>query len=263
MTYEAMRLSGPADPRRACDGDNSYGALVMVHAENFECLTWLTETLEAAGKTEPKYHATSRPMAVEREATHRAITLCGDCRDADPDRACVRARGGRRDPPRKDARPEHPGGNLPAISAAHRSRPRCCRISKARSACAARRRATRRARRCSGRASRTDCSTSCRPTMRLIASTARARSCMACGRRFGRWPTACRASRRARRSCSRKASGKGRIGLERFVALNSTNAARIYGLYPRKGTIAVGVRRRHRDLGPGAEGDDPQREPAS
>ncbi|NQU70412.1 MAG: amidohydrolase family protein, partial [Rhodospirillales bacterium] len=32
----------------------------------------------------------------------------------------------------------------------------------------------------------------------------------------------------------------GRFGLERFVALNSTNAARIYGLYPRKGTIAIG-----------------------
>ena len=47
----------------------------MIHAENFECLTWLTERLEAAGKTEPKYHATSRPMAVEREATHRAIAL--------------------------------------------------------------------------------------------------------------------------------------------------------------------------------------------
>ena len=33
---------------------------------------------------------------------------------------------------------------------------------------------------------------------------------------------------------------KGRFSLERFVELNSTNAARIYGLYPRKGTIAVG-----------------------
>src|SRR4029078_8430832 len=33
---------------------------------------------------------------------------------------------------------------------------------------------------------------------------------------------------------------KGRSSLQKFVELTSTNHARIYGLYPRKGSIAVG-----------------------
>jgi dihydropyrimidinase len=37
-----------------------------------------------------------------------------------------------------------------------------------------------------------------------------------------------------------EAVAKERITLERFVALTATNAARLCGLYPRKGTIAVG-----------------------
>ncbi|WP_111559370.1 dihydropyrimidinase [Paracoccus sediminilitoris] len=35
--------------------------------------------------------------------------------------------------------------------------------------------------------------------------------------------------------------GKGRISLQRFVALTATNPARLYGLYPQKGSIAIGA----------------------
>ena len=50
------------------------GALVMVHAEGYDSIKFMTERLEAAGKTAPYYHAVSRPESVEREAIHRAIS---------------------------------------------------------------------------------------------------------------------------------------------------------------------------------------------
>src|SRR3954454_11044042 len=49
-------------------------ALVMVHAEGYDAIRFMTERLERAGQTAPYYHAASRPQIVEREATHRAIS---------------------------------------------------------------------------------------------------------------------------------------------------------------------------------------------
>jgi dihydropyrimidinase len=34
---------------------------------------------------------------------------------------------------------------------------------------------------------------------------------------------------------------KGRISLQRFVELTATNPAKLYGLYPRKGSLAIGA----------------------
>jgi len=74
MTYDDLKL----DDRQildVLDFARREGAMAMIHAENTDCIAWLTEKLEAAGRTAPRYHATSRPAPVEREATHRAITL--------------------------------------------------------------------------------------------------------------------------------------------------------------------------------------------
>ena len=50
------------------------GALVMVHAEGYDQIKYMTDQLEREGKTHSFYHAASRPELVEREATHRAIS---------------------------------------------------------------------------------------------------------------------------------------------------------------------------------------------
>jgi dihydropyrimidinase len=51
------------------------GALVMVHAENGDAIDVLVKEALAAGHTEPLYHALTRPPETEGEATNRAIQL--------------------------------------------------------------------------------------------------------------------------------------------------------------------------------------------
>ncbi|EIZ86073.1 phenylhydantoinase [Methylobacterium sp. GXF4] len=50
------------------------GARVMVHAEGYDAIRYLSDRLERAGETAPYGHALSRPEVVEREAAHRAIS---------------------------------------------------------------------------------------------------------------------------------------------------------------------------------------------
>ncbi|ADU29579.1 dihydropyrimidinase [Evansella cellulosilytica] len=53
------------------------GALVMVHAENGDVIDYLTKKALEEGNTEPIYHALTRPPEVEGEATGRAAHLTG------------------------------------------------------------------------------------------------------------------------------------------------------------------------------------------
>lgn len=74
MTYEGYMLEDrqileTLDAARRC------GALVMVHAENGHCVHWLTQCLTAEGHHGLDVFPRSAPMAMEREATHRIIAL--------------------------------------------------------------------------------------------------------------------------------------------------------------------------------------------
>lgn len=74
MTYDDLKL----DDRQILElltVARREQALVMIHAENADCIAWLTDRLVGAGLTAPRYHAHARPMLLEREATHRAIAL--------------------------------------------------------------------------------------------------------------------------------------------------------------------------------------------
>jgi dihydropyrimidinase len=51
------------------------GALVCVHAEHHELIEWLTARLLSKGMTAPRFLAMAKPMIAEREATHRVIAF--------------------------------------------------------------------------------------------------------------------------------------------------------------------------------------------
>ena len=74
MTYDDLKLAD----REILDVlavAQEHKALVMVHAEGYDTIRFLSERLERQGMTAPYFHGASRPIAVEREATHRAISL--------------------------------------------------------------------------------------------------------------------------------------------------------------------------------------------
>ncbi len=60
---------------RALQRAGEIGALIAMHAENGSVIDVLVEQALARGQTEPKYHALTRPPEMEGEATHRVIVL--------------------------------------------------------------------------------------------------------------------------------------------------------------------------------------------
>jgi dihydropyrimidinase len=74
LTYEGLKLDD-YEVLNVLDVARAEGAMVMVHAENDACIRWLTEKFIAARKTQLRYHVQSHPDIGDREATFRAISF--------------------------------------------------------------------------------------------------------------------------------------------------------------------------------------------
>jgi dihydropyrimidinase len=75
MAYKGALMVDDETLFRTMEVAAETGALVMVHAENGDAIDVLVKQALAAGQTEPKYHALTRPPETEGEATNRAIQL--------------------------------------------------------------------------------------------------------------------------------------------------------------------------------------------
>ncbi len=75
MAYKGALMVDDETLFRTMEVAAETGALVMVHAENGDAIDVLVKRALAEGKTEPKYHALTRPPETEGEATNRAIQL--------------------------------------------------------------------------------------------------------------------------------------------------------------------------------------------
>ncbi|MDX1400376.1 MAG: dihydropyrimidinase, partial [Kiloniellales bacterium] len=74
LTYESLKI----DDRQLLDIlslARRHGAMTLVHAENDDVISWVSDRLLAKGYTAPKYHAISHPRIAESEASRRAIDL--------------------------------------------------------------------------------------------------------------------------------------------------------------------------------------------
>jgi dihydropyrimidinase len=240
MTYEALKLTD-RQILSVMDVARRERALVLVHAENHDAIAWASERLLAEGKSAPKYHAESRPAAVEREAVHRIVTLAELARvnllivhvaSADALEQIRWARG-RGLPIYAETCPQYlffsaddldkPGfeGAKYVFSPPPRDR------------------ASQQALWTGLQEGTVDVYSSDHAPYRF--GDADGKAVHGTHAPFPKIPNGMPGLETSLPLLFSEGVGAGRITLEQFVALSATNAARIYGMYPRKGTIAPGA----------------------
>lgn len=239
MTYDDLKLSDRQFLEVLALAGREQ-AMVMVHAENSDCIAWLTEKLLADGHTGPRYHADSRPAPVEREATHRAISFS---ELLDVPILIVHVSG-------EDAIEQIRWGRARGLNVYAETCPQYLFLTADNLEAEGFRGAM----------------CVCSPPPRDAANQQAVWNALSSGvfqvfssdhapfryddphgKRLGGKeppfpyiPNGIPGLETRLPLLFSEGVGKGRIGLDTFVALTSTNPARMYGLYPRKGTIAIG-----------------------
>jgi dihydropyrimidinase len=75
MAYPGVFMLDDGSIFKALQATSKNGGLVCMHAENGSAIDVIVQQALAEGKTAPKYHALTRPTTAEAEATSRAIAL--------------------------------------------------------------------------------------------------------------------------------------------------------------------------------------------
>jgi len=80
LTYEGFRLDDESF-LAACEAVGKAGGIVLVHAENHAAIERLRAQALSAGNVAPRFHPRTRPEGTEGEAVERALTLAeiADC----------------------------------------------------------------------------------------------------------------------------------------------------------------------------------------
>jgi dihydropyrimidinase len=239
MTYEGLALSD-REMLEVMATARETGAFVMVHAENYDAIRFMTDRLEQAGKTAPHFHAASRPMVVEREATHRAISLA-ELVDVPVMIVHVSNRESMEEIRRAQGKGlKVYGETCPQYLVLTEGDLEGLNMEGAKYVCSPPPR---------DRASQDACWEGLRTGVFSVFSSDHCPfryddpqgKLTPKGRTSFRWvPNGIPGVAARLPILFSEGVVKGRIDLNRFVALTSTNHAKTYGLYPRKGTIAIG-----------------------
>jgi len=216
-------------------------AFVVIHAENHDAICWMTDRLEAAGLTEAKYHAWAKPALVEREAIQRIAALA-ELVDVPVQIFHVSSEEGAEEIRRAQGRGLKIFGETCtqylAFTAADLDRPDCEGTKFL-----------------------------CSPALRSVADQEAlwkhirlgtlgvvssdhapymfggptGKQAVARHASFSEVPNGVPGLETRMPFLFSEGVGKGRIDLQTFVAITATNPAKLFGLHPRKGSIACGM----------------------